>query len=676
MPTITSTGLGSGLDITGLVTKLVDAQRQPVAAQLDRKEADLQARLTSYGTFKSALSDFRTSLAGLRQDSGFAALKAISSDESVMTAQVAANADPGDYRLEVKQLAQAHSLASGAFADPGEIVGSGTLTIRFGSTDYDPNTQTYNGFTQNPQQGVLTLNLDSTNNTLSGLRDAINGADAGVTASIVYDGSGYRLVLSSSGTGAANSMQIGVGDVDGNDTDAAGLSRLAFNASATQMSQTVAAQDAVVSINGLDVTSASNSLDKTLKGVTLDLHRASPGETIQLNVAADSSGIVDSVGKFVENYNALVSTVKDLTAYNPDTQQGGVLLGDASVRTGMLQIRRVMGDMVSGLEKSSIRTLVDLGIKTQADGTLEFDQGKLQAALKTDPQGVAAVFSVTGIESDPRVQYLDSSKDTRSGTYGVDITQPATRGSLNGGPVSSLVVDANNDTFRIKVDGHQSGQIQLTRKTYGSNAELATEIQARINGDSALRAAGTKVAVNFDTANNRFVIESQAFGSASQVEITEVDTASSGTLGLGVAIGTAGQDVAGTIGGQVGDGKGQFLTASSGDATGLKLFIDSDSAGSHGTVTFSRGMMERLDAVLGGLLDSDGAVTARSDGLQESIDKIGEERTKLEQRMADFQQRLLDRFNAMDLLLGRLQATGSFLGQQLANLPNNNLSNK
>jgi len=676
MPAVTSTGLGSGLDITGLVTKLVDAERQPMKIQLDRKEADLQAKLSSYGTFKSALADFRSSLDGLRQDTGFAALKATSSDESVLTASVAANADPGDYRLEVKQLAQAHSLASGSFTDSSEVVGTGTLTIRFGTTDFDSSTQTYNGFTQNSSQGTLALNLDSSNNTLSGVRDAINQADAGVNASIVYDGSGYRLVLASTETGAANSMQIEVSDGDGNDADAAGLSRLAFNASATNMSQTLAAQDAIVSVNGLDVTSTSNSLDKVLKGVSLDLHKASPGQSVQLNVAADSTGIVDSVGKFVKSHNALVGTVHELTSYDTEKQKASVLTGDASIRTGMLQIRRVMSDVVSGLEQSSVRTLVDLGIKTQADGSLAFDQSKLESALKSDPQGVAAVFSVTGNPSDSRVKYIDSAASTKSGDYPVVISQAPTKGVLDGGAVTSLTVDANNDTFRIKVDGVLSGQVQLTQKTYGSKEELATEIQARINGDSSLRASGAKVAVNYDSSNNRFVIESQTYGANSKVEITGVDTGTAASLGLDVAVGTAGQDVAGTIGGQAAQGEGQYLTARDGDASGLKLFIEGDASGTLGSVGFSRGMMERLDAILGGLLDSHGAVTARTEGLQESIDKLGEERSKLEQRMADFQQRLLDRFNAMDLLLGRLQTTGAYLGQQLGNLPYNNLSGK
>jgi len=318
---------------------------------------------------------------------------------------------------------------------------------------------------------------------------------------------------------------------------------------------------------------------------------------------------------------------------------------------------------------------VDLGIKTQADGTLEFDSSKLESALKKDPEGVAAVFSETGITSDPRVKFIENSSATKTGSYSVSITQEATRGVLNGGAVSSLTVDDSNDTFRIKVDGTSSGQIQLTQKTYASKEALAAEIQARINGDSTLSSAGAKVSVSYDSDNNRFVIQSQKYGEDSQVEITEVDSNSS-AIGLNVAAGTAGQNMAGSIGGFAAEADGQYLKGTQGDAIGMKLFIEDGASGFLGSVTFSRGLMNRLDNVLGGLLDSDGSVTARTEGLQKSLNDINDERFKLNDRMAELEKRFLDKFNAMDSLLGQLQGMGTFLGQQLATLPFNNVSKK
>lgn len=662
MAGVSSLGLGSGIDIRSIVDGLVAAERKPQEFLLTKQESDIQAKLSSYGVFKSGLSSFRTSLAGLRDAGKFAALQAKTSQSDVISASVGSNAEIGHFNLESKQLAQAQSLVSAGFADANATVGTGTVTIKFGTTDYDPGTDTYNGFSQNPERGTLTLDLDASNNTLTGMRDAINEADAGVSASIIYDGSEYRLVLASENTGAANSMQISVGDPS--------LSQFEFNATATNMEQTQFAQDAILSINGLDVTSSTNTFKDTLKGVTLDLARAKPGETVSLDISRSTEGVVGALQDFVDSFNELASSVKELSRYNPATQSGSVLLGDATLRSGMSQIRSVMGSLVSGLEGTSIRTLVDLGITTQADGTLSFDSGKLTDALASDPEGVAAVFTQIGRPSNDNVTFFSNSDDTLTGNYSVNVTQAATQALLSGanGSVSSLSVNAGvNDTFRINVDGALSTEITLTAGVYANGDDLAKEIQAQINGNGSLKEQGAKVSVTYDSVNSRMLIASNSYGSASTVEITE---STANDLGLSVAAGAAGNDVAGTIGGIEATGEGQYLTATN----GLKLFIDGGVSGDLGTVNFSRGLMEKLDTVLGGLLDSDGSLTAKTEGLQKSLELIDDERLKLEDQIAQFEERLLSRFNAMDAMLGQIQSTGSFLSQQLATLPYNNLA--
>ncbi len=660
---ISSLGLGSGLDIRSMVDGLVAAEREPQSFQLTKQETSLQAKLSSYGIYKSALSDFRASFAALRREGEFGALKATSSDDSIVSASVSSSAEKGKYSIEAKQLAQSHSLASAGFADANATVGTGTLTIKLGTTDYDSGTDTYSSFVQNPDKGILSIDLDASNNTLTGLRDAINNAEAGVTASIINDGSAYRLVLSSDETGAENSIQISVSDPS--------LSQFEFNELSTNMEQTQVAQDAIMGINGLDVANSSNTFSNTIKGVSINLHQVEPGKLVNLTVAGNTGDVVSSLQKFVDSFNELNQTVKNLAGFNAaNTEESGVLLGDATVRTGMSQIRSVLGDVVSGLQGTSIRTLNDLGVSTQADGSLEFDSGKLTSALESDPDGVAAVFSVLGRPDREGVTYFSSEDHTKTGDYSINVTQPATQGTLVGSAnsISSLIINAGtNDTFKIKVDGNLSAEITLSAGTYSSGDELAAEIQARINGDSSLKNKDSRVQVSFDSVNNRFNIVSGKYGSDSSVEII----ASTATdLGLEVAAGTDGTDVEGTIGGVTAKGEGQYLTSKD----GLKLFIEGDLSGNLGNVNFSRGLMEKLDRVLGGLLDSDGALTAKTKGLQKSLDDIGDERLVLNERMAKYEERLLAQFNAMDALLGQIQGTSSFLSQQLATLPYNNLS--
>lgn len=662
MAGISSLGLGSGIDIKSIVEGLVAAERQPQEFQLTRQESNLQAKLSSFGVFKSGLSDFRASLAGLRDSAKFLSLKATSSDSSVISASVSSNADVGKFNLESKQLAQAQGLASAGFSDANATVGTGTLTIKFGTTSYDPDTDAYTGFTQNADKGTLTLNLDATNNTLTGMRDAINNAKAGVNASIVYDGGAYRLVLASEDTGQANSMQISVSDPS--------LTGFEFNAAATNMTQTQVAQDAVLSINGLDVTSSSNTFKDTLKGVTLDLAKAQPGQKINLDIAKSSAGVVDALEGFVKSYNELNASVKQLSSYDSETKTASALLGDATLRTAISQIRGVLGGVVNGLQGAAYRTLVDLGLKTEADGSLKLDAAKLNAALASDPDGVAAVFTQIGRPDNSKVQFFAGSNDTKTGNYAVNVTQAATQGLLAGASLSSLMVSAGvNDTFKIKIDGHLSTDIVLSAGTYASGDALAAEIQSKINGNASLKDKGAGVQVEFDSANSRFVLTSKSYGAASGVEISG---STADDLGLEDAAGSAGTNVAGTIGGVAAEGIGQYLTSNS----GLKLLIEGSATGNLGNVSFSRGLMEKLDNVLGGLLNSKGTLTAKTEGLQKSLDLIGEERTKLDTKIADYEQRLLSKFNAMDALLGQIQSTGSFLSSQLASLPYNNLSKK
>ncbi|WP_077732471.1 flagellar filament capping protein FliD [Methylocaldum sp. 14B] len=683
MAGITSTGLGSGLNISSMVSQLVQAERAPFAARLDRQEAEIQSKISSFGNFKSALSAFRDSLSALKNLSSFQKIGATSSDSSIVSASAESNADLGNYKIEVKQLAQSHALATGYFASANAVVGTGTLTLKFGTTDYTPPVDatpgSYNGFTQNRDKGTLTLEIDSSNNTLSGIRDAINNAKAGVTAVIVNDSGGSRLVLNSSETGAENSLQISVADDDGNSVDASGLSVLSFNVAAANLQQTQMALDSKIAINGLEVTNASNTIKDALKGVTLNLQSAQSEKIVNVSVSQSNDDIKKLIEGFVKSFNELAKTDRSLTGYDAAQKAGGILQGDPTVRGGMGQLRSELGRFIQGLEGSA-KTLAHIGIRTQRDGTLNLDSSKLNEALNADRSSVAALFAAIGRPTDSGVIYSSNTVDTKPGTYAVNITQAATQGFLNGGAVNSLVVDGDNDTFKIKVDGVLSADITLTQATYSNHAALAAEIQSRINGDSALKAKGISVGVSYDDVNNRFVIQSKNYGSESQVEITQVDINSEATLGLKLASssteGTGGMDVAGSIGGLEATGKGQELTATAGDAQGLKLLISDTKTGDRGEVGFSRGLIERLDKVLAGLLDSKGAIKARTDGLEKNLEKIQESRERLESRMSDFEKRLLDRFNKMDALLGQFQSISSYLSQQLAALPLANQNKK
>ncbi len=678
MASISSPGIGSGLDINALVTSIIDAERAPASNRLDFKEATFQAQLTAYGSLKGALSTFQSTLTTLSFTSAFKSASAETNNLDVLSADVSDAAADSSYSIKVNELAQAHALVTTGFTNTSDVVGTGTLTFKLGTTDYvkdDPDAippvvEAYNSFTLNADKPAESLIIDETNNTLQGVRDAVNGADMGVTASIIYDGSAYRLTFASKETGADNSLEVSVIDSGDGDThtDTNGLSRLAFNSGATNLEQTLEARDASLTINGLAVTSGNNVVREAITGVTLNLKEAqlATDSAVSLDVKRSNSVVSNSVYSFVNEYNSLVDTVNDLSSFDADTSRGGILLGDSVLRGVTSQLRRELNDTIEGLG-GPFQSLVDIGVSTDRDGKLSIDNERLDAAISSDPDAVAALFAVDGQTANDQVVFSGSSSATKPGDYPVNITQIATQGTYTGsafGYGGSIVIDGSNDDLTFSIDGISTGTITLTNNTY-TGASLAGELQARINGVKALKDEGVSVNVSFDEINEVFSISSTRYGDASIVNISSVE---GNGYGLAAGSGIVGVNVAGTIGGQAATGSGRVLSGSV-NAEGLQIEILDSNLGSHGTISFSRGIADKLNTMVDSMLSSGGSLDSRIDGLEGRIEGLGVDREQLARRMSALESRMRTQFVAMDLLVGQLQSTGNYLTQQLDNLP-------
>jgi len=672
MVAITSSGVGSGIDIEGLISKLVAAEGQPVENRLNSREARLQAQLSALGTFQGAVAAFRSAVGGLTTERVFQNSTVTSSAATTVTATAAGNVAPGSYSIDVATLAAAHSLASGSFASKTEPVapgtaGIGTLTFRFGTTTYDPIADIYGGFVPNPEQAVRTVAIDASNNSLQGIRDAVNKAGIGINASIINDGSGFRLVFAAAATGAANSIEVGVaesGGGAGDNTDATGLSRLAFNSGATQMSQTRAAQNAALTINGLAISGPSNHLTDVVEGLTIDLV-AEGSATI--SVAQDNSGATTAVDAFINAYNKLIDTVQSLTRYDPATRRASVFTGDTMVAGVASRLHALTTAAVPGVT-GTYDSLASIGIKTDpATGKLVKDSVRFGAALNANADAVGRLFAMTGRSSDTLIRYTGASPATAAGDYAVTVSQLATQGRLAGSAVSGpfTISATTNDSFTLTVDGVASGTITLSPGTY-SGTELATALQTRINEDARLNAnsAGVAVTVTFDT--DHFVIRSNRYGSASQV--SAASGAAATVLGLAAATATAGVDIAGTIGGIPATGSGRSLTGT-GTAEGLALEVLGGSVGARGTVAFARGIADRTNHFVESLLGAQDAIATRTRGIQTRIGDVDDQRTQLTARLQQLEERYRAQFAALDSLVSTLQSTGTFLTQQFAALP-------
>lgn len=767
---LSAPGIGSNLDVNSIVSQLMQIESQPLT-KLDRKEASYQAQLSAYGSIKGALSSFQSAVRGLSDVSKFRSFSATSSDSTVASASSSGIATPGSYAVNVSKLAQSQKLVAAGQASTTAAIGSGastTLTFDFGSigggtfTAYDPVAGTggsYSGssFTSNGA-GVKTVTIDASNNSLSGIRDAINSAKIGATASIVNDGgtSPYRLVLSTDSMGNSNSIKISVSG------DAGISSLLAHDPAATQnLKETITAQNTEMTVNGLFVSKAGTSVSDVIQGVTLNAIKL--GAT-NVSVARDTASIVSAVNGFVNAYNTVNKTLSDLSSYNAETKQGAILLGDSTVRSIQAQLRGVLN---RSLSSGAFSNLSQVGVSFQKNGTLAVDSAKLQSAIDNNFSDIAGVFAAAGKTTDSLVSFVSSTSSTKPGAYALTVSQLATQGTLAGSSAASLrnvtgsaaagltITLGSNDTLNVTVDG-VAAAVTLTAQTYGSYAALATEVQTQINaatgknvtvtesggvmsittntaaatsqvavtsgngvanllgalptqnaaitaglndqlsmtvdgtvasvtltagtysaaqlashvqsainGASALTAVGSAVSVT--QAAGVMTITSNRYGSASNVSVS--GTAATNLLGATPTV-TAGVDAAGTINGIAATGSGQTLTgATASDVEGLKLQILGGATGSRGTVSFSQGYAYQLDSLLTKLLDGNGFLSSRTDGISRSIKDIGDRRNVLQLRLQNIEKRYRAQFTALDMMIGSMNKTSSFLTQQLANLP-------
>lgn len=660
---IQAPGIGSNLDVNSIISQLMTVERRPLSL-LTREAQGYKGQISAWGTLKSALAAFQTAAKQLDSAGKFRAHQASVGDATLMSANAGAQASPGTYSVEVSALAQQHKIHSTGFSDLLDPVGTGTLTIQYGTYDSGGNT-----FTLNPAKAAQSVTLGAGQNTLSGARDAINQANLGVSASIVNDGSGNLLVLTSKDSGAANSLKITVSDDDGGHTDLSGLSQLAFDptqgaGTGRNLTQSVAAQNASVLIDGIAVSKASNLITDAVPGVALTLLKAAPGSPTTLSVSRDGAKTKESVEGFITAYNDLAKSVADLTRYDPATKQAGPLQGNAAALSMQSRIRSTLTGTIS--TGGAYTALSQIGVGFQRDGTLALDAAKLQTAVETNFDDIAALFASAGKASDSRVSYLGSTLKTQPGAYAVSVTQVATRGTLAGSQAAGLTISAGvNDQLAFLVDGI-SASVTLGAGTYTSATALAAELQTRLNGASGLLLAGITAQVK-ETAGT-LSVTSDRYGSASTIS-APTGNGAAGSFGA-MPASTAGVDAAGSINGAAATGSGQSLTGAVGDASeGLRLGTAVPMPGTYGSITFSRGFAAQLAALMDGYLSIGDGIDDRIEGLNSSLKTNARRQEAFEARMANVEQRLRTQFTALDAMISRMNSTSSYLQQQLASLP-------
>lgn len=506
MASISSLGIGSGLDIEGIITKLMTVETVPLT-KLDTKEASYQTKISALGSLKSAVSSLNSALASLVTTSGqtavnkFSSYKASVGNSSAASATASSSAVAGSYSLEVLQLAtahrvstiaRAHELTSASFASETDPVDQGTLDITVNGTTtqitvddsndtlgelalsinnadagvtaaveddgsggkvlvltsntggtagemtlsgiagftYDPGTATgdltqtqaaeggYTSANASIAEGTLeitvgdgtkrTITIDSSNNTLAGLRDAINDEGVGVTATLTtVSEHDVRLVLTSNTMGSSGKITM------------SGLAGFSFDPTtgSGDLSQASAdggeaAQGSKIKLNGVTVTKESNTISDVVQGVTLSLTGVTTSATTLTVTQDKSTALTAALTKVVDAYNELNTAVHDLGDYNAETKAGGILLGNSTLRTVSSSIKNLFQSAVSGTTGSDYKYLSNLGLEFQKDGSIVFSSGKLTTATTADFEAVASMVATFGTQAKTLTDGMLSSEGT------------------------------------------------------------------------------------------------------------------------------------------------------------------------------------------------------------------------------------------------------------------------
>jgi flagellar hook-associated protein 2 len=451
------------------------------------------------------------------------------------------------------------------------------------------------------------------------------------------------------------------------------------------------AQDAQISMGStsgggspITVTSDTNFVTNLIPGITLNLKQVTTTSPITINVDRDITKVSQQVTDYITKFNDVLSSLDDQFKYDPSaTEETGILFGDSTLIMVQNSLRQQVSSNVEGLD-AKYRMLADVGIRFGSTGELSVtDRSKLEAAIRDHPDDLQKLFTSSGSSSNSKISFTlltDKTKASSSG-YEVNITQAARQGYMRGSSIANpattpLVIDSTNKNLALKVDGVTSNTITLTEKTYGSSADLVSELQQKINADEKIGGLGVTVSYFDNGSDGYLVLTSGSYGKSSKIEI-QGGTAYSALVKLGLALGQVfeGEDVAGTINGETATGAGQILTGNDSNYTtaGLKLKVELTDAdlltGSDGTIKVFRGIAAQAQSMVNNLTKStDGTFARRTRALELQIDDIESQVDDMNQRMELKRQRLVDKFNEMETLIGQLNSQSDYLTSALASL--------
>lgn len=660
---ISSLGIGV-YNPKSIAEALANAETIGRKSTIEENQTKLTNKLTAYNTIKSAMEGLKVGLGDLAKASSFSQKSLTSSDSTAVSASVNSTVSAGTYEVQVINRAKAHTMATQSFASQMTTIGEGTLTLSVGGSSQD-------------------IDIGAGNNTLSAIKESINNAKMGISASVVNDGSGYRLLLTAQNSGAANVISMSVTDDDGGDSDNAGLSALVSGVTSPSV-----AQNASFKVNGLTLSSSSNQISGAIDGVTLNLNKENTTSTI--SVVADTSTVKDSVKSVIEDYNAMKSIMDNYTTYAKDEKDPtkGILAGDSTISQLRFQMRSML-NFKSSDSSSPVQSMADIGVKTQLDGSLVLDEATLNSVLSESPEGVAKLFASVAEPSSSLVRFKNATDRTNADTFDVSITQVAQQGSYTGTGSAGTATDpvaiaSTNNTFKLKLNGVESNVLTVGAGSY-TKSSMATYLQGLINNDSNLKAKDAKISVSYNDTTNAFDFLTDKYGSVAKIEFTDVGSDLAVQLGLEVKTGTAGKDVAGTLTGSTINpdtslpygyvflGTGQQVKINSylsGSPKDLEFDVLGNADGS--TLTVTKGYASGLSSKIDTMLDSKiGLIGNKITNVTKSNTLLGDQLTKVQEKYDALVQKYVYQFGMVNALQSQMTALSDSLTAMFSNSSDN-----
>ena len=653
---IAQLGIGTTLPISAILAGLLNIDSIPLV-NLQNQVTGIQTEISAYSQLSLALSTFQDAVQQLTLPTEFGTVTATSSNTSVLSATAVSGAALGNESIDVTALAQAQSIATAGQASQSTSLATGTssstVTFSFGTENAATSTSPAS-FTANPALAGGSITIDSSNDTLAGIRDTINNANLGVTAQIVNNGSTSQLVITSA-SGASQAVHISV-------TGDSGISSLLTYPPATGTTngptETEQGQDAALTINGVNVTSPTNSITSSIPDLSLTLTATG---TTTLAVAQDNTSTQKNIDSFVSAYNVLQTEISSLTAFNAGTGgTNGPLIGDSTTLNVQSSLQNILASALTGTGSGGLTTLAGVGVTLNSDGTLTVADSVLTAALAANPAAITSLFATSGTSASANLTYLVAGSAAQQGSYAVNVTHQATSASAVGTTaLGTTTTFASATSLSVSLDGVNTS-VTIPAGTY-SPSDLASELQGLINSNPTFQQGNLSANVSINSSGE-LAISGTDFGSAATVSVSgDADTQLFGTNGATV---TAGTDVQGTIGGYAATGQGQTLTGNTGTpVSSLEIQVTGGGTGNVGTINFSQGYAAQLNTALTSALATGGPIAAATTNLNNQITALNTQETATQAFITSQQAQLQAEFSALDATLADLQNQSSFLQQ-------------